>query len=98
MLLQLERSGEEAPAYPPLKTACAVVAAGNPGDIVGPILSPHQAHDTWQGKVATVLSGKPTVHEGGRPWLLVDARDVAMAEILLAESGNVESGERFMLS
>jgi hypothetical protein len=35
---------------------------------------------------------------GGRPWLLVDARDVAMAEILMAESGNIESGERFMLS
>ena len=22
------------------------------------------------------LSGQPTVHEGGRPWMLVDARDV----------------------
>ena len=71
---------------------------GNPGDIVGPVLSAHQAHDTWQGKVATVLSGEPTFHEGGRPWMLVDARDVAMAEILMAESGNIESGERFMLS
>ena len=30
--------------------------------------------------------------------MLVDARDVAMAEILMAESGNIESGERFMLS
>ena len=65
---------------------------------VGPILSPHQAHETWQGKIATVLSGKPTVQEGGRPWMLVDARDVAMAEILLAESSNIESGERFLLS
>jgi len=108
------------------------------------------------------LSGQPTVHEGGRPWMLVDARDVtnhlqstidnlpstichrqsatptplvcdswanqapacitddqngygpysdrvlgddchvmsqvAMSEILMAESGNIESGERFMLS
>ena len=71
---------------------------GNPGDIVGPVLSAHQARETWQGKVATVLGGQPTIHEGGRPWMLVDARDVAMAEILMAESGNIESGERFMLS
>ena len=71
---------------------------GNPGDIVGPILSGHQATDTWQGKVGKVLSGVAPPHEGGRPWLLVDVRDCAMAEILLAESGNIESGERFMLS
>ena len=89
---------------PPCTAAAAVagltlaLAAAQPGDIVGPILSAHQARDTWQGKVASVLSGKPCVHEGGRPWMLVDARDVAMAEILMAESGNIESGERFMLS
>jgi nucleoside-diphosphate-sugar epimerase len=74
------------------------VITGNPGDIIGPIQSKHQASETWQGKIASVLSGEPTVQEGGRPWMLVDARDVAMAEILLAESCNVESGERFLLS
>jgi nucleoside-diphosphate-sugar epimerase len=74
------------------------VITGNPGDIVGPILSPHQAVETWQGKIATVLSGSPTIQEGGRPWMLVDARDVAEAEILLAESTNIQSGERFLLS
>ena len=71
---------------------------GNPGDIVGPILAPHQAGETWQGKIAAVLRGEPTVQEGGRPWMLIDTRDVALAEILLAESNNIESGERFLLS
>jgi nucleoside-diphosphate-sugar epimerase len=28
---------------------------GNPSDILGPILSPHQAKDTWQGKLAQVI-------------------------------------------
>ena len=31
----------------------------------------------------TVLSGSPTIQEGGRPWMFVDARDVAEAKILL---------------
>ena len=50
---------------PPCTAAAAVagltlaLAAAQPGDIVGPILSAHQARDTWQGKVASVLSGKP---------------------------------------
>jgi len=75
------------------------VITGNPGDIVGPVLSPHQALETWQGKIAGILQGKPSPQEGaGRPWMLVDARDVAEAEIRLAESPDVQSGERFMLT
>merc|ERR1712039_431733 len=35
---------------------------------------------------------------GGHPWFLVDVRDIAMAEIMLAESKTVESGSRFLLT
>lgn len=72
---------------------------GNPGDIIGPILSPHQAAETWQGKIAGVLRGEPSPQElGGRPWWLVDVRDVAAFEIALAESKVVFPGSRFLLA
>uniref|UniRef100_A0A7S1PSK0 NAD-dependent epimerase/dehydratase domain-containing protein n=1 Tax=Alexandrium catenella TaxID=2925 RepID=A0A7S1PSK0_ALECA len=75
------------------------VITGNPGDIVGPVLSPHQAHETWQGKIAGIIQGQPSPQEpAGRPWMLVDARDVAEAEVRLAESSEIQSGERFMLT
>jgi nucleoside-diphosphate-sugar epimerase len=72
---------------------------GNPGDIVGPILAPHQAAETWQGKIGKVIAGNPPAQEaGGRSWFLVDVRDAALAEILLAESTRVPCGSRFLLS
>merc|ERR1712232_1197633 len=75
------------------------MVTGNPGDIIGPVLSAHQATETWQGKIAGALQGIPVPQEGGgRPWMLVDVRDVAMAEILLAESKSVPCGSRFLLS
>merc|ERR1711879_98245 len=71
----------------------------NPADIIGPILSPHQASETWQGKIAGILQGKPAAQELlGRPWICVDVRDVAEAEIRLAESTTIESGSRFLVS
>lgn len=71
----------------------------NPSDIVGPVLSPHQARETWQGKIAGIIEGVPAPQEdGGRPWMLVDVRDVAEAEVRLAECPDVQSGERFMLT
>jgi cinnamoyl-CoA reductase len=74
------------------------VIIGNPSDILGPILSPHQAQDTWQGKLAKVIQDIPPPQEGlGRPWQTVDVRDVAEAEIRLAESSTVASGSRFLL-
>lgn len=75
----------------------AIVA--NPSDVIGPVLAQHQAAESWQGKLAAILRGVPAEQElTGRPWLLVDARDVAEAEIRLAESPDVESGQRFMLT
>lgn len=75
------------------------VIIANPSDIIGPVLSKHQAAETWQGKIAGIVQGTPSDQEpGGRPWMLVDARDVAEAEIWLAESSEVESGERFILT
>ena len=80
-------------------THAAQAITGNPGDIIGPILSPHQAYETWQGKLAAVLAGGEAPQEGaGRPWWTVDVRDVAEAEIQLAESIPVSgNGQRFML-
>lgn len=75
------------------------VVIGNPGDIIGPVLSAHQAVETWQGKIASIVQGKPVAQEaGGRPWMIVDVRDVAEAEIRLAESPTVQSGSRFLLA
>ena len=58
----------------------AVIA--NPSDIIGPILSPHQAGETWQGKIGMVVSGVPAPQEtGGRPYQYVDVRDVVEAPL-----------------
>merc|ERR1711971_1144406 len=68
------------------------------GDIVGPVLSPHQAVENWQGKIASIIQGVPPPQDfGNRSWWLVDVRDAAEAEIRLAESKTVRSGERFVL-
>jgi nucleoside-diphosphate-sugar epimerase len=69
------------------------VLCANPGDIVGPILSAHQAGDTWQGKVGMVLRGERAPQEGNsrdgaHPWFPVDVRDVAEAQVRLAELQN----------
>lgn len=77
------------------------VLIGNPGDVIGPVLSPHHASENWQGKIATVVQGNPPTQDGiprGRPFLLVDVRDVALAEVLLAETTSVAGGNRFLLS
>eukprot|EP00658_Telonema_sp_P-2_P071859 TRINITY_DN61073_c0_g1_i1.p1 TRINITY_DN61073_c0_g1~~TRINITY_DN61073_c0_g1_i1.p1 ORF type:complete len:362 (-),score=41.89 TRINITY_DN61073_c0_g1_i1:70-1155(-) len=70
----------------------------NPSDIIGPILSAHHANETWQGKIAGVLQGIPAPYELGRPWFVVDVRDVAEAQVLLAKAGRdaVRSGSRFL--
>lgn len=86
----------------------AAVAA-NPADIIGPILSPHQAGETWQGQIAGMLEGIPgeqthaCVGDLRRPWVTVDVRDVAEAHIkiyekLAAGDPAVSSGDRYLLS
>ena len=71
----------------------------NPADIIGPILSPHHANETWQGKIAHLVRGGDPVQEpgsaraGGRAWMTVDVRDCADAQIKLAESGSIPSGK-----
>jgi len=82
--------------------AWAAVSA-NPGDVIGPILSNHQATETWQGKIAGMLTGiNPPQEDGGsaphrRPWFTVDVRDVAEAQVRMLEN-SVASGERFLLT
>ena len=75
------------------------VVIANPGDVIGPILSAHQAGETWQGKIGSILQGVAVPQEAmDRPWNTVDVRDVAEAEVRLAESDTVESGSRFLLA
>jgi len=75
------------------------VITGNPCDIIGPALSAHHTRESYVGKISRVIEGKPALQEAnGRPWMLVDVRDVAEAEVVLAESKHVESGSRFLLS
>lgn len=71
---------------------------GNPSDIVGPIISPHHATETWQGKVARVVEGRVPEQEM-HPWQTVDVRDVAECEIRLAEEcKDTMSGQRFLIA
>ena len=102
---QTKRTTEHYLAY------CAVASGShwqaifaNPSDIIGPINSKHQNNDNWQGEIGRMLQGKQKIEQRidnidgyGFPYLTVDARDVAKAEILLAESKMVQSGERFLL-
>merc|ERR1719433_1516179 len=65
----------------------------NPGDIVGPIISPHLAKEVYQGKIAGAIQGIPIPQKnGGSPWIPVDVRDAARFQIALAESKTVECG------
>jgi hypothetical protein len=47
----------------------------NPADIIGPILSPHQAAITWQAKIGGMLLGNPVrissfnAVQGCFPWI-----------------------------
>jgi nucleoside-diphosphate-sugar epimerase len=71
---------------------------GNPGDIVGPILSPHQASGGFQSAVGAMAMGIALPqHPLGRPFMTVDVRDVAMAHVLLMESSTAPSGARYLL-
>jgi len=80
-----------------------VAISANPADMLGPILSPHHATETWQGKVGKIVEGESPQQETStlstpRPWMTVDVRDVAEAQILLADSSTVPSGRRFLLA
>jgi len=80
-----------------------IAISANPGDILGPIISPHHATETWQGKVGKIATGESPQQETAtlsipRPWITVDVRDVARAQISLAESSTVQSGSRFLIS
>jgi hypothetical protein len=79
-----------------------VAISANPGDILGPILSPHHATETWQGRVGKLAEGESPQQETRnlgipRPWMTVDVRDVAKAQVLLADASTVQSGSRFLL-
>ena len=80
--------------------------SANPADIIGPILSPHQALETWQGKIGGMIQGiaaeqeHACVGEFRRPWITVDVRDCAEAHVRMFErlGDTVHSGDRYLLS
>lgn len=70
-----------------------------PGDNVGPILSAHHQHGTWQRLIAQMLQGRCEIFQGTgpyRPWMTVDVRDDAACHVGLLESQRVANGERFL--
>ena len=62
----------------------AVVHAA-PSDILGPILHRSHAEGSWPARVASAIKGE-TVRAAvaNRPWIVVDVRDVAEAQVRLA--------------
>merc|ERR550514_809531 len=81
--------------------------SANLGLVIGPILSPHQARINWQGNVARIVSGVPLrgdpipnmpAFATAPPWDPVDVRDVAEAEVRLAESADLPSGGKYIVS
>ncbi len=68
-----------------------------PGDILGPILSAHQAKlGPWQFFVGGMLGGYLQQSMNYRPWMPVDVRDCAASHIGLMESSLVNHSERYI--
>ncbi|MDD9947218.1 MAG: NAD-dependent epimerase/dehydratase family protein [Myxococcales bacterium] len=69
-----------------------------PCHVLGPLLI--KAHDaTWQHRIGLMLQGR-SGHRG-RPnmlWNIVDVRDVAKAQVLMATSDVAKNGSRYMLA
>lgn len=69
----------------------------NPGEVIGPILSPHQLYG-WAASVAQIAAGEEQAHMPyHRPLIAVDVRDVAEAHVALLESSSLISGSRFLV-
>jgi nucleoside-diphosphate-sugar epimerase len=69
-----------------------------PCHVLGPLLAPAH-HATWQRLIGLLLAGK-SVH-ALRPnmlWNIVDARDVARSQVLMATSGVAKNGSRYLLA
>jgi nucleoside-diphosphate-sugar epimerase len=69
-----------------------------PCHVLGPILA--KAHDaTWQHLIGQLLRGKNAhAYRPNMLWNIVDVRDVARAQVLMALSANAKNGSRYLLA
>ncbi len=73
------------------------VVSCNPCHVLGPILGKSQ-NTGWQHRIGLMLMGQGG-HEGRRNmlWNIIDVRDIAEAQRLMATSGVAKNGSRYML-
>jgi nucleoside-diphosphate-sugar epimerase len=76
------------------------VVSCNPCHVLGPLLSPTQLGNgvLWQSRIADMLEGRDG-HEGRGDglWNIVDVRNIAQAQRLMAESTIATNGSRYNL-
>mmetsp|Transcript_11841 Transcript_11841/g.38029 ORF Transcript_11841/g.38029 Transcript_11841/m.38029 type:complete len:370 (-) Transcript_11841:104-1213(-) len=73
-------------------TVCPIV-------VLGPLLCrAHELVGSWQWQLGRMLRGKPAVRAWANLWNITDVRDVAMAHVLIAESGVSKNGSRYQLT
>ncbi len=73
------------------------VVSCNPCHVLGPILGKSQ-NTGWQHRIGLMLMGQ-SGHEGRRNmlWNIIDVRDIAEAQRLMATSSVAKNGSRYML-
>jgi len=87
----LYRTAQEEKTFDAM-TVCPIV-------VLGPLLSKaHELVGSWQWMLARMLRGKPAGRAWQSCWNIVDVRDVAMAHVLIAESGVSKNGSRYQLT
>lgn len=73
------------------------VVSNNPCHVLGPILSKTQ-NNVWQKRIGLMLMGQDG-HEGrfNEMWNIIDVRDIAESQRLMATSPVAKNGSRYML-
>ena len=67
-----------------------------PCHVLGPLLG--KPHDTvWQHRIGVFLSGSTDFPKQGMNWNIIDVRDIAEAQRLMAESSVASNGSRYMM-
>ena len=74
------------------------VVSCNPCHVLGPVLSASQ-NTGWQRRIGLMLTGADG-HEGrlNMLWNIIDVRDIAEAQRLMATNSQIGNGSRFLLS
>lgn len=73
------------------------VVSNNPCHVLGPVLSATQ-NNVWQKRIGLMLMGE-NGHEGrfNEMWNIIDVRDIARSQVLMATSDVAKNGSRYML-